>query len=258
MLTISISVHFVSLSLYSYTLIIIINIRYLIYIDGHCAACRYAFMMRLGSVILKVESIGVADKMWYFPLLRPWYDHIPINPDLSDLKSKIEWCINHDKECEIIAENAKKLYNKYMNENGILDYLEVFCHELSQKFEYPPKWWSRPSLPIEQPCTNAYTMSNTNSINSTSGVTNSKVSSLSECPDQFCDGHGKYCTRCEAERKNIFEIEENKKLIEVNKLKYTEGKFAMGTSSGGKQGNKAGGVGGPRVRKSLKKKAPKK
>lgn len=30
--------------------------KYLIYVDGHCAACRYGFMMRLGSVILKVRS----------------------------------------------------------------------------------------------------------------------------------------------------------------------------------------------------------
>jgi hypothetical protein len=30
--------------------------KYLVYIDGHCAACRYGFMMRLGSVILKVGS----------------------------------------------------------------------------------------------------------------------------------------------------------------------------------------------------------
>ena len=28
--------------------------KYLIYVDGHCAACRYGFMMRLGSVIIKV------------------------------------------------------------------------------------------------------------------------------------------------------------------------------------------------------------
>ena len=30
--------------------------KYLIYVDGHCAACRYGFMMRLGSVILKVRT----------------------------------------------------------------------------------------------------------------------------------------------------------------------------------------------------------
>ena len=37
--------------------------KYLIYVEGHCAACRYGFMMRLGSVILKVESLCVADGM---------------------------------------------------------------------------------------------------------------------------------------------------------------------------------------------------
>ena len=47
--------------------------KYLIYAEGHCAACRYGFMMQLGSVILKVESQCVADQMWYFPLLRYSY-----------------------------------------------------------------------------------------------------------------------------------------------------------------------------------------
>lgn len=28
--------------------------KYLVYVEGHCAACRYSFLMRLGSVILKV------------------------------------------------------------------------------------------------------------------------------------------------------------------------------------------------------------
>jgi hypothetical protein len=31
--------------------------KYLVYVDGHCAACRYGFMMRLGSVILKVRCL---------------------------------------------------------------------------------------------------------------------------------------------------------------------------------------------------------
>ena len=41
--------------------------KYLLYIEGHCAACRYGFMMQLGSVILKVESRCVADSMWCVP-----------------------------------------------------------------------------------------------------------------------------------------------------------------------------------------------
>ena len=99
--------------------------KYLLYIEGHCAACRYGFMMQLGSVILKVESKCVADKMWYFPLLRPYFDHVPVAADLSNLQSQIEWCRAHDDECRIIAENARRLYDRYLCKDGIMDYIQV-------------------------------------------------------------------------------------------------------------------------------------
>jgi hypothetical protein len=37
--------------------------KYLIYVEGHCAACRYSFLMRLGSVILKVR-LGSVLPIW--------------------------------------------------------------------------------------------------------------------------------------------------------------------------------------------------
>lgn len=89
------------------------SFKYLIYAEGHCAACRYGFMMQLGSVILKVESQCVADQMWYFPLLRPYYDHIPVKADLSDLREVLEWCHTHDQECQKIARQAKEVYGMY-------------------------------------------------------------------------------------------------------------------------------------------------
>ena len=103
--------------------------KYLIYAEGHCAACRYGFMMRLGSVILKVESLCVADQMWYFPLLKPFYDHVPVKADLSDLKEKIEWCRANDVKCREIADNARILHDKYISKEGILDYMQV-CNYL--------------------------------------------------------------------------------------------------------------------------------
>ena len=63
--------------------------KYLVYVEGHCAACRYGFMMRLGSVILKVESSCVADQLWFFPLLRPYVDHVPVRADLSETSRDI-------------------------------------------------------------------------------------------------------------------------------------------------------------------------
>ena len=85
--------------------------KYLIYVEGHCAACRYGFMMRLGSVILKVESRCVADRTWYMPLLRPWVDHVPVRADLSDLLDKVRWCRAHDEACKKIAREARRLWD---------------------------------------------------------------------------------------------------------------------------------------------------
>ena len=104
--------------------------KYLMYIEGHCAACRYGFMMRLGSVILKVESKCVADQMWYFPLLKPYYDHVPVKADLSDLKQQLLWCRDHDADCRQIAHNASLVYDKYVGKEGILDYMQVRCPDL--------------------------------------------------------------------------------------------------------------------------------
>jgi hypothetical protein len=99
--------------------------KYLLYVEGHCAACRYGFMMCLGSVILKVDSLCVADEMWYFPLLRPYVDHVPVKADLSDLAEKIEWCRQHDDQCREIARTARLLHDRYISREGILDYLQV-------------------------------------------------------------------------------------------------------------------------------------
>jgi hypothetical protein len=121
-----------------------------VYVDGHCAACRYGFMMRLGSVILKVESRQVADTMWYFPLLKPYIDHVPVKDDLSDLEEKIRWCREHDEECRKIAANAKEFYDKYVARDALLDYVEMACKTIAKRFVKPPDWWDVPP-PADKP-----------------------------------------------------------------------------------------------------------
>ena len=149
--------------------------KYLLYIEGHCAACRYGFMMRLGSVILKVDRSCVADQMWYFPLLRPYYDHVPVKADLSDLKEKIEWCRSHDAECKQIAANASYIYDRYISKEGVLDYIQLVFFEISKRWRYVSSW--------------AY---NPNSLSSPPAV---KYNINNQC---FND---EYCTNCEALRK---------------------------------------------------------
>ena len=150
--------------------------KYLIYVDGHCAACRYGFMMRLGSVILKVRSRQVADTMWYFPLLKEDgldQDHVPVKEDLSDLEEKIRWCRDNDGECKRIAQNCTKFYKKYVARDGLLDYVEMITQETAKRFTPAPSFWS----PLPSAITPPY---NPNAKH------------------DFCDPrNNKYCLRCQ-------------------------------------------------------------
>jgi len=124
------------------------SFKYLLYIEGHCAACRYGFMMCLGSVILKVDSLCVADEMWYFPLLRPYVDHVPVKSDLSDLAEVIEWCRANDDKCREIAANAKKLHDEYISREGILDYMQMVLLEIAKRRVVPMECFRNPSEPL--------------------------------------------------------------------------------------------------------------
>jgi hypothetical protein len=118
--------------------------KYHIYMDGHCAAMRYASMMPLGAVIIKVASRTKADSMWFFPLLRPYDihaphpdprgDHVPVRADLSDLGEVIQWLKTHDAEARAIVANSTALYGKLVGLEGQLDYLQLVCWEIARRF----------------------------------------------------------------------------------------------------------------------------
>ena len=108
--------------------------KYHIYAEGHCAANRYAQMMRSGCVIIKVASTCEASTLWFFPMLVPYKDHVPVRGDLSDLAEQIEWCKTHDQECRQIAEHSRQLYNELFSQEGIMDYCALIFNEISHRF----------------------------------------------------------------------------------------------------------------------------
>jgi len=150
--------------------------KYLVYIDGHCAACRYGFMMRLGSVILKVAPRQVADTMWYFPLLKPYLDHVPVKADLSDLEEKIRWCRDNDDKCRQIGLNALAFYEKYVAKDALLDYVEMVCKSISRRFVRPPDWWAPPPPDSKPP-----------QLRKPNGP----------CHEDRRSNESRYCTRCQ-------------------------------------------------------------
>ena len=95
--------------------------RYIINVDGHVSAFRLSIELGMGSVVLLVESKW---KLWYSDLLVPYKHYVPIKSDLSDLIQQIKWCRDNDAKCQEIVVNSRNFFNTYLQEKGILDYLQ--------------------------------------------------------------------------------------------------------------------------------------
>ena len=94
--------------------------KYILNLDGHVSAFRLGSELNSGSVIFLPNS---EYSLWFSHLLQPFVHYIPLNPDLSDLILRYQWCEENIKECENISKNAKKIFNKYLSKDGILDYM---------------------------------------------------------------------------------------------------------------------------------------
>lgn len=160
---------------------------------------------RLGSVILKVKPRQVADRMWYFPLLQEWVDHVPVEADLSDLEEKIRWCRENDDKCREIAANCLKFYEKYVARNALLDYVEMVTKHIAKRQIEPPKWWSAPTPATEPPKLNKPD---------------------TKCYEDHKTGQSRLCSRCQdeavAEEKALRETQakaasEKKNKVQVKK-----------------------------------------
>ena len=104
--------------------------KYIVHIDGHVSAFRLSLEMKMGSVILLVESEW---KMWYSELLKPFVHYVPVSNDLSDIYDKIRWCKNNDEKCKEIVSNAKKFYEMYLQKDGVLDYMQKLLFDIKKQ-----------------------------------------------------------------------------------------------------------------------------
>ena len=104
--------------------------KYVINIDGHVSAFRLSVELGSGSVVLLVDSPW---KIWYKDLLIPYEHYVPISEDLSDLIERIQWCRKNDDKCRKIVANAHKFFKTYLQEDGILDYLQTTLIRLKQE-----------------------------------------------------------------------------------------------------------------------------
>ncbi len=86
-----------------------LNVRYHIAIDGNTLAWSSTFIrLLMGCCILKPESPG-RYRLWYSDRFKPWVHYVPVQADLSDLVSKIEWCRANLRDAARIADAGRAL-----------------------------------------------------------------------------------------------------------------------------------------------------
>jgi len=103
--------------------------KYILNIDGHVKAFRLGNELRMGSVILLVDSPYT---LWFQKYMKPKVHYVPIKSDLSDLHEQLQWCLDNDDQCKKIATNAKILYDKYLSRESTYMYYYNLINDLSK------------------------------------------------------------------------------------------------------------------------------
>lgn len=98
-----------------------LNFKYLVSIDGNtCAWKRVPWIMLSNSVLFKQETDRIE---WFYSALEAYKHYIPINENITDIFSQLQWAKTHDSEVRKISENAQLLVkNELMHEH-----IEAHC-----------------------------------------------------------------------------------------------------------------------------------
>ena len=80
------------------------NYKMVLIIDGNGISSAHTWCFGIGAVPLMITN----NTFWFSDLLIPFDNYIPVKYDLSDLKEKIEWVLEHDLEAKAIAERASE------------------------------------------------------------------------------------------------------------------------------------------------------
>ena len=105
-----------------------IKFKYILNLDGHVSAFRLGHEFSLKSVLLLPKSKYY---LWFSFLLKPYEHYIPIEENLDDLVDKIKWCITNDDKCYDIAMNGFNFYKKYLEKDGIYDYMQNILSKIT-------------------------------------------------------------------------------------------------------------------------------
>jgi len=125
--------------------------KYIIHIDGNVNAYRLLTTMCTGSLVLRVNS---EYRSWVDHLIQPGVHYLKIKHDLSDLESKIEWCLKNDAKCKEVAKNGLEFAMSVLQKDFMKTYFQKILWSVSNYSQRkthspdgPPKFTHSPDGP---------------------------------------------------------------------------------------------------------------
>jgi len=100
-----------------------IKYKYQILMDGNTCSWPGAFWrFHSNCVVLKQDSDYI---QWYYSLLKPYVNYIPLAYNVQDLPQKIQWAQNNDEKLQLMVRNANDMCANCLTYADILYYFYV-------------------------------------------------------------------------------------------------------------------------------------
>lgn len=107
-------------------------------VDGNSWSSRFAALLCMDSVVLKVQPTSVD---YFYDQLEPWTHYIPINETLHDLISQVEWVLTNPKQVRNIVEKAHEWCSQRVVKGAIIqDILSIWNEYVQYLDAGDPAW----------------------------------------------------------------------------------------------------------------------
>jgi hypothetical protein len=104
--------------------------KYLLSLDGNSATgMRVPWIMNSNSVLVKQESAKIE---WFYTILKPYVNYVPIKEDLSDIFDQYQWMQDNPEKIQAIISNANKFVEENLQEEHIYDQVAILLNEYNK------------------------------------------------------------------------------------------------------------------------------
>ena len=104
-------------------------------VDGNCIASNHMYGFATGAIPFYISN-GIC---WFSHLIKPYIHYIPVNYDLSNLITQIEWVKNNDAQAKIMAHNALHFAETYFSSAYQKKYIKETIDNFCSKSPSPPR-----------------------------------------------------------------------------------------------------------------------